>query len=51
MVIENLDLDYDPFIVTYYHLPHHRVPHEQCFRAPFVSIIAPWDEVANYKSV
>jgi hypothetical protein len=27
--------------VTCYHLPHPRVPHEQCVSAPFVSIIAP----------
>jgi hypothetical protein len=26
-------------------LPRHRVPHEHCFNAPFVSIIAPWGEV------
>jgi hypothetical protein len=37
--------------VTCYHLPHPRMPHEYYSSAPFVSIIAPWGEVTDNRSL
>jgi hypothetical protein len=36
--------------MTCFRLPHPRMPHEHCFSAPFVSIIAPWHEVTDIRS-